>query len=262
MTTVRAPAKLNLVLRVGPVRPDGFHRLATLFQALDLHDELEIEPAAVTTVEGFEGDTLVTRALELLGETARVRLTKRIPVAGGLGGGSSDAAAVLRHYARRRKVDDLYAMARTLGSDVPFFLSGLETALGTGRGDRLQHVTDLPRDYGVVLVPSDRGLSTADVYAECEPNELFDAVRGDLIRGVHTARGAAGVAGLVANDLQAPALRLRPELADVLAELRGRGALAAAVSGSGPTVFGIVEDRGAAERLAAAIPTAIPSAPL
>ena len=195
MTTVRAPAKINLVLRVGPVRPDGFHRLATLFQALDLHDELEIEPAAVTTVEGFEGDTLVTRALELLGETARVRLTKRIPVAGGLGGGSSDAAAVLRHYARRRRVDDLYAMARTLGSDVPFFLSGLETALGTGRGDRLQHVTDLPRDYGVVLVPSDRGLSTADVYAACEPNELFDAVRGDLIRGVHTARGAAGVAG-------------------------------------------------------------------
>jgi len=153
-------------------------------------------------------------------------------------------------------------VAATLGSDVPFFLSGLETALGTGRGDRLQHVTDLPRDYGVVLVPSDRGLSTADVYAECEPNEVFEAVRGDLLRGVHTARDAAGVARLVANDLQAPALRLRPELADVLAELRDRGALAAAVSGSGPTVFAIVEDRAAAERMAAAIPTAIPSAPL
>ena len=256
-----APAKINLCLRVGPLRDDGFHRLATLFVAIDLRDTIELHAAPVTSVEGFP-DTLITGALEALGETRRVRLEKRIPVAGGLGGGSSDAAAVLRHYARRRKVDDLYSMARTLGSDVPFFLSGLETALGTGRGDRLQHVTDLPRDYGVVLVPSDRGLSTADVYAECEPNELFDAVRGDLIRGVHTARGAAGVAGLVANDLQAPALRLRPELADVLAELRGRGALAAAVSGSGPTVFGIVEDRAAAERLAAAIPTAIPSAPL
>ena len=87
-------------------------------------------------------------------------------------------------------------------------------------------------------------------------------MRGDLLRGVHTARDAAGVARLVANDLQAPALRLRPELADVLAELRDRGALAAAVSGSGPTVFAIVEDRAAAERMAAAIPTAIPSAPL
>ena len=94
---------------------DGFHRLATLFQALDLHDDVEITPAEATPVEGFEADTLVTRALELLGETAHVRLTKRIPVAGGLGGGSSDAAAVLRHYARRRKVDELYAIARDAG---------------------------------------------------------------------------------------------------------------------------------------------------
>jgi 4-diphosphocytidyl-2-C-methyl-D-erythritol kinase len=262
VTVVRAPAKINLVLRVGPLRPDGFHRLATLFQALDLHDELDIEPADETRVEGFEGDTLVTRALELLGETAHVRLTKRIPVAAGLGGGSSDAAAVLRHHARLRPVDELYAIARTLGSDVPFFLSGLETALGTGRGDRLQQVTDLPRDYGVVLVPSGTGLSTADVYAACEPNEVFEAARGELIRGVHTARDAAGVARLVANDLQAAALRLRPELAEVIAELRGRGALAAAVSGSGPTVFAIVEHRAAADGMAAAIPTAIPCSPL
>jgi 4-diphosphocytidyl-2-C-methyl-D-erythritol kinase len=262
VTVVRAPAKINLVLRVGPVRADGFHRLATLFQALDLHDDVEIAPAETTAVAGFEADTLVTRALELLGETAHIRLTKRIPVAGGLGGGSSDAAAVLRHFARRRKVDELYAIARTLGSDVPFFLSGLETALGTGRGDRLQHVTGLPRDYGVVLVPSDRGLSTADVYAACEPNALFDAVRGELIRGVHTARDASGVARLVANDLEPAALALRPELADVLEELRGRGALAAAVSGSGPTVFAILADRSAAEAMAGAIPTAIPCSPL
>ena len=115
----------------------------------------------------------------------------------------------------------------------------------------------------MVLVPSERGLSTADVYAACEPNALFDAVRGDVIRGVHTARDAAGVARLVANDLQPAALTLRPELAQVLDELRGRGALLLRrCQGSGPTVFAIVPDRAAAEHMAAAIPTAIPCAPL
>ena len=259
---LRAHAKINLVLRVGPVRSDGFHRIATLFQGLELHDELELEPAAETTVEGFD-DTLVTRALELLGEPRRVVLRKRIPVAGGLGGGSSDAAAVLRAFADRRSVEELYAIARQLGSDVPFFLSGLETALGTGRGDVLQPMTEFPRRYGVVLVPSAGGLSTADVYAAARPNLIFEAVRGDLIRGVRTARDAAGVAALVANDLEAAALQLRPNLAGRLAELREAGALAAAVSGSGPTLFGLFPDREAARRAATAIGgEAIATAPL
>ena len=259
---VTAPAKVNLVLRVGPRRADGFHRLATLFQAIDLADELELEPAAQTSVEGFP-DTLVTRALELLGEPRRVRLTKRIPAAGGLGGGSSDAGAVLRTFADSRDVDELYAIARELGSDVPFFLSGLETALGMGRGDRLTPLPDFPRAaFGLVLVPSDEGLSTADVYAACTPNPVFEAVRGDLIRGVHTARDARGVAALVANDLQPAALALRPQLGDLIEELLGRGALAAAVSGSGPTVFGVVSDRATAERLAADVPGALPAMPV
>jgi 4-diphosphocytidyl-2-C-methyl-D-erythritol kinase len=258
---LRAHAKINLVLRVGPVRQDGFHRIATLFQGLELHDELELEAAAETTVEGFD-DTLVTRALELLGEPRRVVLRKRIPVAGGLGGGSSDAAAVLRSFAGERTVEELYAMARQLGSDVPFFLSGLETAVGTGRGDVLQPMTQLPRRYGVVLVPSDGGLSTADVYAAAEPNPIFDAVRGDLLRGVRTARDVEGLSGLVANDLEPAALRLRPDLADRLAELRDAGALAAAVSGSGPTVFGLFPDRTAAKRAATGIEGAIATAPL
>ncbi len=262
MTLLRAPAKINLVLRVGPSRADGYHQVATLFQALDLHDELELEPADATSVEGFPQDTLVTRALELLGETRRVRLTKRIPVAAGLGGGSSDAAAVLRAFAGERDVDELYAIARQLGADVPFFLSGLETAYGSGRGDRLRPVEGFPREYAVVLVPADRGLSTAAVYAACTPNPVFAAHRGDLVRGMHTARDAAGVAGMVANDLQDAAIALRPELADVITELRGRGALAAAVSGSGPTVFAITPDRTAGERVAAGIPEAILTDPL
>ncbi len=153
---VRAPAKVNLVLRVGPVREDGYHRLATLFQAIDLYDELELEPATETTVEGFPDDTLVSRALAALGETRRVRLTKRIPVAAGLGGGSSDAAAVLRALRGERDVNELYAIARELGADVPFFLSGCETAIGTGRGDRIEPAVDFPRDHAFVLVPADR----------------------------------------------------------------------------------------------------------
>ena len=259
---LRAHAKINLVLRVGPVRTDGFHRIATLFQGLELHDELELEPAAETTVEGFD-DTLVTRALELLGEPRRVVLRKRIPVAGGLGGGSSDAAAVLRAFADRRSVEELYAIARQLGSG--------RAVLPVRAGDRPGH---RPRrrpaaDDGVPapLRSGARALRGRPVdgrrLRRRPPNPIFEAVRGDLIRGVRTARDAAGVAALVANDLEPAALELRPDLAGRLAELREAGALAAAVSGSGPTVFGLFPDREAARRAAAAIGgEAIATAPL
>jgi len=260
--SVTAPAKINLCLRVGARRGDGFHRLATLFAAVDLRDTLEIEPSDETLVEGFADDTLVRRALESLGETRRVRLLKRIPVAAGLGGGSSDAAAVLRALRGRRPVAELYEIARSLGSDVPFFLSGLETAIGTGRGDLLQPLPDFPRSYGIVLVPSAAGLSTADVYAACTPNPVFAAVRGDLIRAVHTVRTAADIAALVANDLQPAVLALRPELSGSLDALHRAGALAAAVSGSGPTVFGIFEDAAAARAAGAGIEGSIATSPV
>ena len=145
---------------------------------------------------------------------------------------------------------------------MPFFLSGLETAIGTGRGDVLQPLPDFPRDYAVVLVPSDAGLSTADVYAACDPNPIFEAVRGDLIRGVHTVRTVADVAVLVANDLEPAVLALRPELAATLDQLRAGGALAAAVSGSGPTVFGIFEDDAAARAAAGPIEGSIVTSPV
>jgi 4-diphosphocytidyl-2-C-methyl-D-erythritol kinase len=159
-------------------------------------------------------------------------------------------------------VEELYAIARQLGSDVPFFLSGLETAIGTGRGDVLQPLPDFPRDYAIVLVPSQVGLSTADVYAACRPNPIFEAVRGDLIRGVHTVRTPADVASLVANDLEPAVLELRPELAGVLEQLRAGGALAAAVSGSGPTLFGIFQDAGAARAAGARIEGSIVTSPV
>jgi 4-diphosphocytidyl-2-C-methyl-D-erythritol kinase len=256
-----APAKINLCLRLGPPRADGFHRITTLFAAIDLSDRLELEPADAIAVEGFD-DTLVTRALAALGEPRRVRLEKRIPVAAGLGGGSSDAAAVLRALRGRRPVSELYEIARSLGSDVPFFLSGLEVALATGRGDVLRPLPDFPRGYGLLLVPSAQGLSTADVYAASQPNPIYAAVQGDLIRAVHTARSAADVAALVANDLQPAALSLQPGIAASLEAVRAAGALAAAVSGSGPTVFGVFPDPAAAEAARAGVPGSIATRPV
>jgi 4-diphosphocytidyl-2-C-methyl-D-erythritol kinase len=254
---LRAPAKINLCLRVGPLRDDGFHRITTLFAALELHDTLELEPADETELLGFPADTLVTRALAALGETRRVRLEKRIPVAAGLGGGSSDAAAVLRALAGGHTVDELYEIARALGSDVPFFLSGLEVALATGRGDVLRPLPEFPRGLGVLLVPDDQGLSTADVYAASEPNPIYPAVQGDLIRGVHTVRSAQDVAALVANDLEEAACTLRPPIRATLAAVREAGALAAAVSGSGPTVFGLFADEAAARAATGDVPGSI-----
>ena len=256
-----APAKINLCLRLGPPRADGFHRITTLFAAIDLSDRLELEPADAIAVEGFD-DTLVTRALTALGEQRRVRLEKRIPVAAGLGGGSSDAAAVLRALRGRRPVSELYEIARSLGSDVPFFLSGLEVALATGRGDVLRPLPAFPRGYGLLLVPSAQGLSTADVYAASQPNPIYAAAQGDLIRAVHTARSAADVAALVANDLQPAALSLQPGIAASLDAVRAAGALAAAVSGSGPTVFGVFPDPAAAEAAGAGVPGSIATRPV
>jgi 4-diphosphocytidyl-2-C-methyl-D-erythritol kinase len=258
---VRAPAKVNLVLRVGPVRDDGYHRLATLFQAIDVYDEIELSDASETVVEGFE-DTLITAALAALGETRHVRLTKGIPVAAGLGGGSSDAAAVLRAFSAGRDVNELYGIARSLGADVPFFLSGCETALGTGRGDRIEPLPDFPRGHAFVLLPEAEGLSTAEVYAGSQPNEVFEAVRGDLIRAVHITRTPADVGRMLANDLQPAALALRPALQRNIERLLAAGALGAQVSGSGPTTFGVFEDRAAAQRAAIGLQGSSVASPL
>jgi 4-diphosphocytidyl-2-C-methyl-D-erythritol kinase len=259
---LRAPAKVNLCLRVGPLRSDGYHRLTTLFQAIDLYDELELEEAPETVVEGFPDDTLVTMALAALGETRRVLLRKRIPVAAGLGGGSSDAAAILRALRGERDPNELHAIARALGADVPFFLTGAEAGFGTGRGDRIQPLPDFPRGHAFVLVPSDQGLATADVFAACEPNPFFRAVEGNLVRAMHTIRGVRDIANLMANDLEPVVLSLRADVAAALDALRSQGALAQIVSGSGPTAFGLFEHRQAAEAAAARIPGAIAASPV
>ena len=264
--TVRAPAKVNLALRVGPLLDDGFHDLATVFHAISIYEEVTAtvgDPGRgiVIDVEG-EGAGLVPRddgnlawrAAELIAEALGVapdvhlRLVKGIPVAGGMAGGSADGAAALLacdtlwHGGLHR--DDLVPLAAALGSDVPFSLHG-GTAVGTGRGDRVTPVLARGAFHWVVAI-SDIGLSTPEVYAECdrmrrgraiEAPELPDDLMSALRAGDAAALGAA-----LCNDLQEPALSLRPGLRRVLDAGIDAGALGGLVSGSGPTCVFLARD--------------------
>ena len=241
-----APAKINLALVVGPLRPDGKHELTTVYQALQLADEIELEPAGETNVTGFD-DTIVRSALALLGGEWRVRIEKRIPVAAGLGGGSSDAAAALRLANRLLAAplgnDELHALAARVGADVPFFLrSGPQ--LGTGDGTVLAPV-DLPTDYAVLLLlpVGAQKRSTADVYAALDERggEAGYAKRAAALRAALASRD---LASLPSNDLASSPLAER-----ILAE----GAFRADVSGAGPIVYGLFENDHEAERAQAAL---------
>lgn len=244
---VRAHAKLNLVLRVGARRADGFHELVSLMARIDLADVLMVAPAPRTIVSCARlpsGDTLVTRALELLcaeaghDEGFRVRIDKRVPVGAGLGGGSSDAAAALRTangllpeplpHAR------LVALAEQIGSDVPFFL-GPPVAIARGRGELVEPFPELPACTLVVARPA-RALATRDVYALHAPD-----VR-PLPATIAAPADVAALAALVENDLAVPAITLEPACGALREALLRRGALAAEVTGSGSAVFGIFDD--------------------
>ncbi len=257
--SVRAHAKINLDLRVLGVRADGFHELRTVFQSIALHDVVECEtregPFAIECdAPGVPLDraNLVWRAAEALWQSHQpdaplanvvVRLRKAIPLQAGLGGGSSDAAAALAGLARLWKLplrpSELTDVAAALGADVPFFLAG-GTALGLGRGDEIYPLADLPRHWIVLLVPG-VGVSSADAYA------WYDSER-DLARGfVHEPQSVPGAwpsrAAQMINDLEPPIARRHPEIDRMRQELRRAGALAAAMSGSGSTVFGLFQKR-------------------
>jgi 4-diphosphocytidyl-2-C-methyl-D-erythritol kinase len=278
----RAHAKVNLVLRVGPPRADGLHPVCSLFAALELADEVAVSRGAAATDEvlcpGVEGDNLAARAVEAFRAAApdaplpplRIAIRKRIPVAAGLAGGSADAAAVLRAANELAgsplTTDELRAIAAGLGSDVPSQVEPAH-AIVAGVGEQVERV-DLP-SMTLVLVPQDEGLSTAAVYGELDrlrddadgsPSLAVgpsDAGPADRLATEPLRRLAAGsldqIAAGLANDLQPAALSLRPELAEQIAALRDAGALAAQISGSGPTTFGLFADRLAAERAAATL---------
>lgn len=269
---VRAPAKLNLHLSVGPLRDDGYHDLTTVFHAVSLVDEVTATAAEGLSlqVEGegaadvpLDESNLAWRAAALLAEhTGRtpdvaLHVRKAIPVAGGCAGGSADAAGALvacdALWGTGMSREGLAALGARLGSDVPFALHG-GTALGTGRGERLTPVLERGR-WSWVLALSDSGLSTPAVYGELDRLRVSGPVRvsadpSDLLSAVR-AGDAAGLGRALHNDLQPAALSLAPSLRRVLAAGRDLGALGCLVSGSGPTVAMLAAGPEAADGLAA-----------
>jgi 4-diphosphocytidyl-2-C-methyl-D-erythritol kinase len=273
---VRVPAKINLHLAVGPLRPDGFHELNTVYHAISLFDELRASDGdtLTLTMEGegagelaLDETNLVIRAARALAAHARVpayarlHLKKSIPLAGGLAGGSADAAAALLAcdtlWGTGVPREELAEIGATLGSDVPFLLHG-GTALGTGHGESVSPILARPTTWHWVLAVADGGLATPEVYRELDrlrdgpwpptpldvPDELMTALRQRRPEVLGAALG---------NDLQPAALALRPQLADVLKAGYDAGAVTGIVSGSGPTCVFLATDAAHAERVAAGL---------
>jgi 4-diphosphocytidyl-2-C-methyl-D-erythritol kinase len=241
MRRAAAAAKINLALVVGPRRVDGSHEVATIYQRIALADRISVQRSPELKVDGFAPDTLVRRALERVadedGASFAARIEKRIPVAAGLGGGSSDAATALRLANELRDepepLSSLRAHARELGADVPFFLED-GPQLGLGDGSELRPL-ELPQDYWILLV-SPKGSqkrSTQDVYEAFDARggeRGYDERRDTLLELVDSVRRPRDLAALPANDLATS------PLAD---ELRRLGAFRADVTGAGPTVYGL-----------------------
>jgi 4-diphosphocytidyl-2-C-methyl-D-erythritol kinase len=270
MIRERAPAKVNLVLHVGSRRADGLHELCSLFASVGLADELEIHVAGGDRDRirspGVEGPNLCEAALQAFRRThagaslppLEVAIDKRIPVAAGLGGGSADAAAVLRAADALVEsplgTDALREVAAQVGADVPSQVEPGHAFVG-GAGEIVEFVR-LPQ-LALVLIPDEHGLSTADVYREAD---RIGATRASLDPAAVRALADGPIEALAAaigNDLQAAALSLRPDLADRLEALERCGALAAQLTGSGPTAFGLFRDAAAAAAAAERLPGAL-----
>ena len=275
--TVRVPAKVNLQLSVGPREADGFHNLVSVFQAISIFDDVTVRRGAPGSgisisvsgeqTHGVPADTsnLAVKAAQLMIDRfdidadLQIDVKKSIPVAGGMAGGSADAAATLvaldSLFQLELSREELHRLGSELGSDVPFMISG-GTAVGQGRGDQL--TAALSRGtYHWVLALSSVGLSTPAVYAECDrmraeleiaPPQVSDALMQSLL-----AADAQAVGRALTNDLQSAACSLRPALSLVLEVGRDYGALGAIVSGSGPTVAFLVADEEAGLDLAVAL---------
>ncbi|MEU3656934.1 4-(cytidine 5'-diphospho)-2-C-methyl-D-erythritol kinase [Streptomyces sp. NPDC032161] len=274
--TVRVPAKVNVQLAVGAARPDGFHDLANVFLAVGLYDEVTVTPADELriTCSGpdaakvpLDATNLAARAAIALAERhgiepdVHIHIAKDIPVAGGMAGGSADGAAALLAcdtlWNTGADRDELLAICAELGSDVPFSLVG-GAALGEGRGERLTPI-EVGGTFHWVFAVADGGLSTPAVYGEFDrltagtdvPAPVASPALLDALRTGDTT----ALAGALGNDLQPAALSLRPALADTLAAGTAAGALAALVSGSGPTTAFLVADEETARKVAEALLT-------
>ncbi|MEU9952640.1 4-(cytidine 5'-diphospho)-2-C-methyl-D-erythritol kinase [Streptomyces sp. NPDC047939] len=272
--TVRVPAKVNVQLAVGAARPDGFHDLANVFLAVGLYDEVTVTPAdgLSVTCSGpdaaqvpLDASNLAARAAAALAgrygiaPDVRIHIAKDIPVAGGMAGGSADAAGALLAcdalWSTGASREELLEICAELGSDVPFSLVG-GAALGVGRGEQLTPV-EVGGTFHWVFAVADGGLSTPAVYREFDrltegtqvPEPVVSARLLDALRTGDTG----ALAGVLSNDLQAPALSLRPSLAHTLAAGTVAGARAALVSGSGPTTAFLTDDEASARAIADAL---------
>lgn len=269
--TLRAPAKINLSLRVLAPRDDGFHDLETLFQAVGLHDTLEIAPAATPgielVVEGAElgpphrnlvwkGATAFLQWSGMEGFGARIRLVKRIPAGAGLGGGSSDAAAALKGmsvlFGHPLGPERLLQLAAALGSDVPFFMGDTGLALGRGRGEILTPMAPLPEAWVVLAMPAVE-LATGEMFGDlAAAREGAGAAAPGPVLSAAGPSGWAEVASVAVNDFQGLARERSPQVAAALDALAGSGSpLLALLSGSGAAAFALHGDRGGAEAAAA-----------
>ena len=274
--TVRAAAKVNLHLGVGRPRPDGYHPLATVYQTLSLHDDVTVRTGPEWAVDLVCEDdidrtafpageaNIVVQAGRLLvahhgiERAAEVTVRKSIPIAGGLAGGSADAAAALvaldRLWDLQTSDEDLLALAGALGSDVPFALVG-GTALGGGRGEVVTPMLDEGTRWWVV-VPALLGLSTPAVYRHFDelrpdaPDEV--SIPDELVAALADPDNRA-LAAALGNDLQQAAIDLRPELGDLIEAGERAGALRGLISGSGPTCMFLCTDRGSADRVRASL---------
>jgi 4-diphosphocytidyl-2-C-methyl-D-erythritol kinase len=275
--TVRVPAKVNLQLSVGPKEADGYHNLVSVFQAISIFDDITIKlgaPGSGLTISvtgdqthGVPADAnnLAAKAVSLISKEydltvdAHIEIKKSIPVAGGMAGGSADAAGTIIGidylYSLDMTREEMIEIAAKIGSDVPFMLSG-GTAIGTGHGDQL--TAALSRGtYHWVLAVSTVGLSTPAVYAECDrlrgELEIVEPQTNEALMQSLLAADASGVGAALVNDLQLAACSLRPAIRLVLDVGQEYGALGAIVSGSGPTVAFLVEDQDSGLDLAVAL---------
>jgi 4-diphosphocytidyl-2-C-methyl-D-erythritol kinase len=280
----RAPGKINVFLKVGALLDDGYHDVAIAYQAVSLYEDVRVARADDFSVEvggtvevsrvPTDASNIAIRAARLLARRAgyrggaRIAITKRVPVAGGMGGGSADAAATLLAcdalWDTGLPREELLGLARELGADVPFALTG-GTAIGTGRGDQLSPAL-AKGNFQWVLVLADYGLSTPAVYTELDrhrdrhaqdifPADPTPSVDTNVLQAIR-AGDPHMLAETLHNDLQAPAIHLQPSLAGILELGEQNGALAGIVSGSGPTVAFLAADLDGALELQIALSAA------